>query len=65
MEMVNFGGGAVGDDLGEEFGESRREPNVIRKSSLIHEYVIMIAFRFTLSTENCQKMSNHYLGSSR
>ena len=34
MEMVNFGGGAIHDDLGEESGESRREPNIIRKHHL-------------------------------
>jgi hypothetical protein len=29
-DMVNFGGGA-NDNLGEEFGEKQREPNIIRK----------------------------------
>ncbi|CDW81435.1 translation initiation factor [Stylonychia lemnae] len=29
MELVNFGGGATNDELGEEFNDKQREPNVI------------------------------------
>jgi len=30
FDMVNFGGGGA-DNMGEEFGEKQREPNIIRK----------------------------------
>ena len=58
---VIFGGGGAGDDLGEEFGESRREPNVIRKYKISR---LTKMCRFALSTENCQEMFDNHLRSA-
>ena len=39
-DIVNFGGG---DELGEEFGEKQREPNIIRKY-YFHKLILINTF---------------------